>query len=129
MIRMTRGTTKVVKAINDFVSNISRDSDKFGAEFKGSVVREIVRERAIDTTLMIQAIDFDRNQVVDSGHDKVLIGAMVGNHDVFYDGFVEFETANRDGTMRRGRYVYKKGIENANVERVVNEIARESFVI
>lgn len=120
------GADKVVRDIESFVTKIG-DSSDLGYELKTSIIREIIRAGAIDTTAMVQAIDYTRSFVVDDGH-TFFVGA-VNNPDVFYDGFVELPTRNRDGSYREGRYFYQKGIENADFERVFDSIARESFVI
>lgn len=125
---VTRGLDKPIRDVDNFVSDMTdRGADDIGYELKTSVIRATVREGAIDTTAMIQAFDYHRSPVTDSG---VSIRVDTSNNpDVFYDGFVEFETENRDGSMRRGRYVYKQGIETANMEQVFDGVARRSFVV
>lgn len=124
---MIRGAQRVINALEAFARNFGNHIDDFGYEMKTSVVREIIRAGNIDTTAMIQAIDYHRDPVTDSGY-KFHVDTS-NNPDVFYDGFVEFDTANRDGTKRKGSRFYQKGILNWQLEPIVDGIARESFVI
>lgn len=123
---MIRGHRKVIDALEGFEKSFA-EVDDFGMEFKTSIVREIVRASAIDTTAMIQAVDWHRDPVTSSGY-RFHVDTS-NNPLVFYDGFVEFDTANRDGTIRKGRKFYEKGLQRADVERLVNERARRNFVI
>lgn len=121
------GDDKVVADIERLERNFARRADDFPYELKTSIVRQIVSVRAIDTTAMIQAFDYHRDVVTDSGYRYKIDTS--NNPAVFYDGFVEFPTANRDGSMRPGRYFVRDGIKRADIERVVNDIVTDSFVI
>lgn len=118
---------QVIHDLESFVRNVGHGVDDLGYEMKTSVVREIVRAGAIDTTAMIQSVDYHRSPVTDSGHRFEVDTS--NNPDVFYDGFVEFDTRNRDGSVRRGRRFYEKGIEHWDIERIFNQIADRSFVV
>lgn len=124
---MIRGEKKVIHDLNEFVRRSAASLDEIGYELKTSVVRYIYREHAIDTAAMIQSIDYTKSFVTDSG-STIFVGAL-SNTEVFYDGFVELPTRNRDGTMREGRYFYRQGIENANFKKVFDDVAHRSFVI
>lgn len=124
---VSTGFDRPIRALDRFLALVgSKGVDDIGYELKTSVVASIVHERAIDTTAFIQAIDYHRSVVVDGNHLRV---DASNNPDVFYDGFVEFPTPNRDGSMRRGRFVYKQGIENGNLERIFDHLAEDAFVI
>jgi hypothetical protein len=112
---------EIDQRIQKFVRGFETHLDDFGYELKTSVIREIVRTGSIDTGRMIQAIDYHRQAVVDG------VGFTVDasrDPEVFYDGFVE-----RPGETRNweGRFFYQRGIEGANFEMVIDDIAQEAF--
>lgn len=121
------GGDKVVADLRKFLRNFENAADEFGQELRKSVVDAIFKEEAIDTAAMVIAIDYTRSFVVDGGATFFL--GTVDNPEVFYDGFAELPTRNRDGSMRRGRYFYKQGIENAKFGNIIENIADRSFVI
>lgn len=124
---MIIGDERVVRAIERFEQNFHQHADDFPYEIKTSIVRQIVRVGAIDTTAMIQAENISRELVTDSRHHFRVDTSS--NPDVFYDGFVEFPTRNVDGTLRYGRYFVRDGIRHADIGGIIERIATESFVI
>lgn len=121
------GADKVVRDLNDFIRNFEKKSDDVGVALRKAVVDAIFKEQAIDTAAMVIAIDYSNSYVTDTG--IAFFVGTIDNPDVYYDGFVEFPTANRDGTTRRGRFFYKQGIENTDFARLIDQVATESFVI
>lgn len=119
---MIHGLDKVLRALAAFERNANRRADDFAYELKTSIIRETVRGRHIKTARFIRAIDYHRQAVVDGEH-RFAVDAS-SNPDVFYDGFLEFP---RKGWP--GAYVYQKGIQNVDFERIADKIASESFVV
>lgn len=119
---MTHSIDKVLRDLAAFERNANRRADDFAYELKSSIIRETVRGRHIVTTRFIRAIDYHRQAVVDS-EQRFRIDTS-SNPDVFYDGYLEFP---RKGWA--GAYVYQKGIQNVDFERIADKIASESFVV
>lgn len=123
---MITGDKKVIRDLEALVAGIEASPDAIGREFKDRVKEKIRFVGAIDTAAMINAIDYTRSFVVDNGH-SLFVGA-VNNPDVFYDGFVERDTRNRDGTVRGGKFFYEQAIQPADVEGVYDAIVRRAFI-
>lgn len=117
----------VEDVLEHFIANVGSHVDDIGYELKTAVVRGIVHYNAIDTTAMIQAIDYHRDAVTDTGYSLHVDAS--NNPDVFYDGFVELAQVFPGGRARTPKPVYQYGIEHSNFQRVFDEIARESFVV
>jgi hypothetical protein len=118
------GAEKVIAAFQAFERNLLRHVEDVPYEIKSSIVREIVRTRSIDTARMIQAENYHQTYVSD-GDFRYEVDTS-SNPDVFYDGFVDQPGVTRNWA---GRFFNQRGIEGANIERIFNEIAADSFVI
>ncbi len=123
------GDKEVLRDLDKYLRFVqSEGMEMLGEEFFHAVTDAIQFVDAIDTTRMIQGVDHTASFVVDGGR-SMFVGASIGNPTVFYDGFVEFPTRNRDGSVRAGRYFYKRGIEKAEVHDIMNIAANRSFVL
>lgn len=91
-------------------------------ELKTSIVRQIVRTRSIDTTRFIQAVDFRLVEVSNDSFRYYIDAAR--NSEVYYDGYVEFNGDKRNWV---GRFNYRDGIQNANIESITDSIADQTF--
>lgn len=114
---------QIERIINDFQKylnswNIRREEIPY--ELKTSIIRQIVRTGSIDTTRFIQAVDFREGGFDADGYRYLIDSAR--NSEVYYDGFVEFDTRNYPG-----RYNFRDGIENANIRRITDNFADDSF--
>lgn len=117
------GDRQVVGAFDHLVNALDRRVSEFPYEIKTSVVREIVRTGSIDTTRMIQAVNYHEDHVTSSGqHFRV---DTSDDDSVTYDGFVDQPGETRNWP---GRFFYQRGIEGANIEQVISSIMNESFV-
>lgn len=120
---MIIGGDKVLSDFERFTRNWDREADQIPAEIKASVVREIVRTGSIDTTRMIQAVNYHGGVVTDGHHFTI---DTSDDNEVTYDGFVDQPGVTRNWP---GRFFNLRGIERANLERIFNMIADESFVV
>lgn len=118
------GAEKPIRDLEEYIRVLERRGDEIPYEIKTSVVREIVRTRSIDTTAMIQAVDYHQ-EIVTSGHQTFRIDTS-NDESVTYDGFVEVDGVTRNW---QGRWNFRGGIENANIHRIFDEFAREAFVV
>jgi hypothetical protein len=120
----TRTIQQVIQFFKDLERNWADASDNFAYEFKTSIVRQIARQGHIDTTAMIRSVNYHREAVTSAGV-RYRIDTSDGQvRDVFYDGWVEFPRKNWPGG-----FFYQKGIENADVNRVADEVMDRTFVV
>lgn len=108
--------------LDAYVTNWQRGRDKVPAAIKSSIITQIIRTGSIDTTRFIRALDFREENLSGDGYRFLIDGARDSKET--YDGFLEF-----DGETRRftGRFNFRDGISNADLESVSDEIADESF--
>lgn len=124
-----RGHQQVDKDIARFIRTIeNRGMRNIGQDLVLGIKAAITFVGAIDTRRMIQGVDHTAAFVVDGGR-SMFVGSSIGDPGVFYDGFVEFDTRNRDGTIRPGRPFNQMAIENTDFQAIFDSIADDSFVI
>lgn len=118
------GADKFLRALSGYKNTLDRNADDIPYEIKTSIIREIIRTGSVDTGAMIKAIDYHREAVTDSAINWRIDAS--NDPDVTYDGFVELKGETRNWP---GRYFYKRGIENAQIEQIFDSFADRSFVV
>lgn len=116
-------TQQVINDLTKFETAVMDNGDII-YELKTSVVREIVRVRAIDTGRMISSINYSP-VIRTSKRMRYKLDAVSQNSDVIYDDIVE--RGRRRPTPLEGRYPYKRGIEGADIHGTVDRIADSIF--
>lgn len=122
---MANTINDVIQAFHRLEKNWLEHGDRFAYEFKTSIVRQIVRQRHIDTSAMIRSMNYHREAMTDSSVKFRIDTSDNAVRDVFYDGFLEFPT--RRGWP--GAFVYQRGIENADVQREARDVMDRSFMV
>lgn len=120
----TRTLQEVIRLFDDLTRNWDDGAEDFAYEFNASIVRQIIRQGHILTTAMVRSMNYHREAVTSAGVRFRIDTSDNQVRDVFYDGWVEFPRANWPGG-----FFYQRGIENANVERVANDIMDRTFVL
>jgi len=119
------------KTINEIIAMFQRldrnwieHSDDFAYEIKTSIVRQIARQGHIDTTAMIRSVNYHREAFTSQSVKYRIDTSDNAVRDVFYDGFVEFPRKNWPGA-----FFYQRGIENANIQQIADDIIDRSFMV
>lgn len=115
---------KVYNDLEQFRKKV--ESSKIANEIEKNLTKDVASYPSIKTRKFINAIN--THEVVVSGGSHFEIGAMDDGR-VTYDGFLEFTTANRDGSYRDARFHYAVAIKNTDFHSLINEMADEAFVI
>jgi hypothetical protein len=120
---MAHTIADVIARLENFVRILDRRVDEVPYEIKTSIKLAIARGGHIDTTALINSLNYHRDAVVAGEAWDYRIDASDNRvRDVFYDGFLEFP---RKGWA--GAFVYQKGIESTQLEPVFDSIADEAF--
>ncbi len=115
--------------INDVISDLSRlESNaekltkKLAEEIKGRVVANIKKNPGIKTRAYVNSVN---EHLV--GDNQYLIDTS-DNNKVTYDGFLEFQTANRGNNgVRAGRYYNERAILQTDFEQEIDLMIRDSL--
>ncbi len=127
---MIIGGERVIAALQSLVRGFHDRADDFGDLLGKSVQSEINKNPGIKTRAFIEGLNNGQwSQMVSGDRSNVLVGSSIGNANVFYDGFLEFDTRNRDDSTRPGRHYYQYGIENVDFQPLTDEIAHDAFMI
>lgn len=111
---------EMINVLNGFEQVLMRDADKYPREILTQVRRFIVSTGTIDTTALL--VTFDFHEIASkAGKNFVLEPNQPYGRK---EGFVEFD---RPAYGFEGRLFIKKGIENANLERISDEITFAAF--
>jgi len=113
---------QVCRDFDIYVASWHQNRDKIPAAFKSSIITQIIRTGSIDTTRFIRSVDFREESLSGLGYRFLIDSSR--DSQVYYDGYLEF-----DGVTRHfvGRFNYRDGIENTDLEPISDEIADSSF--
>jgi hypothetical protein len=118
---------KIEEIISD-LDRLERNADavtkKLAAEIRRNVTENVHRWPGIRTRAFINSIN--EHPLFGEHHYQI---DNSDNPDVFYSGFLEFQTANRgDNGVRPGRYYFERGILQTDFENEFDVMINDSLI-
>ncbi len=118
---MLRGEERLLAAFDRLHANIKNKRELVPAEITSHVIDNIIITNSIDTGRMLAAMSYDEFR--ESGNNYRAFVGTLRDSEVYYDGFVEFDSTYP------ARFIYKDAIEKTNVREIFDGIVGSSFVI
>jgi hypothetical protein len=114
---------EVIQKFENYVSIWNDRNDLIPIHIRNNILYQIFITDSIDEGKFLRAVDFREESLSDAGF-RYLIDAYRDDR-VTYDDVLE--RGRKDGANYPGRFNYKRGIEQTDVERIADSFANEAF--